>query len=72
MNILGFKFEKASQEIFAFKSFSTSIKKYNIFNDIIIFFWSGWGYFLTAGIEECLAQVQLLGFYFPSDLLLIK
>lgn len=70
---LGFKFEKATEELFAFKSFSTSIKKYNIFNDIIIFFWSGWGYFLIAGIEEiCFAQVQLLGFYFTSDLLLIK
>ena len=68
---LGFKFEKATEELFAFKSFSTSIKKYNIFNDIIIFFWSGWGYFLIAGIAECFAQV-LLGFYFPSDLLLIK
>ena len=68
---LGFEFEKATQEIFALQSFSTSIKKYNFFNDIIIFFWSGCGYFLIAGIEECFAQV-LLGFYFPSDLLLIK
>ena len=35
---LGFKFEKATEELFAFQSFSTSIKKYKyIFNDIYIF-----------------------------------
>lgn len=35
---LGFNFEKATQELFAFQSFSTSIKKYKyIFNDINFF-----------------------------------
>ena len=35
---LGFKFEKATQELFAFQSFSTSIKKYKyIFKDINFF-----------------------------------
>ena len=35
---LGFEFEKATQEIFALQSFSSSIKKYKyIFNDIYFF-----------------------------------